>query len=46
MVRKDGTELRLDSTEVVRSGPDHRRVMAQIQAIEQALNSTLAVDEQ
>lgn len=38
VVRKDGKEIRLDPTEVVRSGPEHRRVLAQIQAIEQALN--------
>lgn len=29
VIRMDGSELRLDPTEVVRSGPDHKRVLAQ-----------------
>jgi hypothetical protein len=41
VVRTDGKEIRLDPTEVVRSGPDHERVLAQIQAIEDALSTPL-----
>jgi hypothetical protein len=40
VVRKHGSEVRLNPTDVVRSGPDHSTVLAQIEAMQRALGDS------